>query len=112
MTDFRKLPRRRYGADFKARVLAQCEEPDASVARVALAHGVNANVVHKWRRLARRGKLVSAAPAFVPVPLPASMSSSTSDIHIELRRGAVQLVVRWPLEGAASLADWTRELLR
>ena len=34
------------------------------------------------------------------------------DIHIELRRGAVQMVVRWPLDGAAVLAQWTRELLR
>lgn len=44
--------RRRYGTQLKAMVLAQCEEPGPSVARVALAHGINDNVVHRWRQLA------------------------------------------------------------
>jgi transposase len=30
--------------------LAACDEPGASVAAVAQAHGLNANLVHKWRR--------------------------------------------------------------
>ncbi|WP_369651694.1 MULTISPECIES: hypothetical protein [unclassified Variovorax] len=33
-----------------------CAKPEASVASIALAHGLNANLVHKWRRMA-------AAPA-------------------------------------------------
>lgn len=37
-------------------MVAQCNEPGASVAKVALAHGINANVVHRWRQLAREGK--------------------------------------------------------
>lgn len=48
MTDHRKLPRRRHSAQLKAQVLAECARPDASVAAVAMAHGLNANVVHKW----------------------------------------------------------------
>ena len=43
-------PRRRHGAELKAKVLAECEEPGASVAAVAQSHGLNANLVHKWRR--------------------------------------------------------------
>jgi len=39
--------RRRYGADAKAQVLAECDVPGASVAKVAMAHGINANVVRK-----------------------------------------------------------------
>lgn len=111
MTDFRKFPRRRFSAEFKAQVLAECAGPDASVARVALSHGINANVVHKWRRLARPVEPACTVPAFVPLPMPAAMSPA-GEIHIELRRGAVQLVVHWPLDGAAALAQWTRELLR
>jgi len=42
--------RRRHGDELKAKVLAQCEEPGASVAAVAQSHGLNANLVHKWRR--------------------------------------------------------------
>ena len=45
--------RRRYSQEMKARVLAECEVPGASVAKVAMSHGINANVVHGWRKLAR-----------------------------------------------------------
>ena len=56
MTSETKKTRRRYGAQFKAMVLAQCEEPGVSVAQVAMSHGINDNVVHRWRQLAREGK--------------------------------------------------------
>jgi transposase len=35
-----KTQRRMRGAEFKAQVLAECQEPGASVAAVALAHGL------------------------------------------------------------------------
>ena len=35
--------RRVHGAEFKAQVLAECQRPGASVAGVALAHGLNVN---------------------------------------------------------------------
>ncbi|MBI5260078.1 MAG: transposase, partial [Burkholderiales bacterium] len=41
--------RRRYGEDLRRQVMAECEAPGASVAKVAMAHGINANVVHRWR---------------------------------------------------------------
>ena len=45
-------------------------EDGASVARVALKHGVNANQVFQWRRLYRDGKLgVSAEPAMKLLPV-------------------------------------------
>ena len=43
------VPRRRHSAEFKTRVLAACDEPGASISGVALAHGLNANLVRKWR---------------------------------------------------------------
>ena len=42
--------RRRHGTQFKQEVLAACDQPGASVAGVALAFGVNANLVRQWRR--------------------------------------------------------------
>jgi transposase len=45
--------RRRYSCELKAQILAECEAPGASVAKVALGHGINANIVHGWRKLAR-----------------------------------------------------------
>ena len=44
----RKANRRVHEAEFKARVLAECRRPGASVAGVALAHGLNANLLRKW----------------------------------------------------------------
>lgn len=69
--------RRVHTAQFKAKVLRQCREPGASVAAVAMANGVNANLVRKWlvgRGLKRAGLVVpsGAPPAAIPQPgLPA-----------------------------------------
>lgn len=43
-----KSSRRVHGAEFKARVLAECKRPGESVAAVALSHGLNVNLVRKW----------------------------------------------------------------
>jgi transposase len=114
MEDSKRARRRRHGADLKRQVLAECEVPGASVAQVALSHGLNANLVHKWRRQAGGGTAPLAQQSiasFVPVSLPA-MPSPSGDIRIELRRGAVAVNVSWPLSGSAQCAAWLRELLR
>lgn len=51
--------RRRHSAELKARILAECAVPGASVAKVAMAHGINANIVHGWRKLAREAGAVT-----------------------------------------------------
>ncbi len=107
--------RRRHDRELKAAVVAECSEAGASVASVAMKHGVNANLVHKWIRLARTGAVTSsrslAGSTFVSVPLPAPVAAA-EDIRIELRRGPVLLTISWPVSGAANFAAWTRELLR
>ena len=55
MASDKVVRRRRYSEELKAQVLAECDAPGASVAKVAMAHGINANVVHRWRQLAREG---------------------------------------------------------
>jgi transposase len=127
--------RRVHGAEFKAQVLQECGRPGASVAAVALAHGLNVNLVRKWlvgRGLKRAGlaaprQVAGATPAmqFVPVELadarviePAAVgdagaqrsTAAESLIHIELRRGGAQLTVRWPSSQAAACAAWLSEL--
>lgn len=57
-------PRRVHDAQFKAAVLAACNEPGASISAVALAHGLNANLVRKWRHgrgLKRSGLAMTGA---------------------------------------------------
>jgi transposase len=113
--------RQRYSGELKAQIMAECETSGASVARVAMAHGINANVVHRWRQLAREGGVrrtrpstapVAVANGFVPVVVSDALpGAKASDIHIELRRGATAIAIRWPVSAAAECAVWLRELL-
>jgi transposase len=114
--------RRRHSKDLKARILAECAAPGASVAAIALSHGLNANLVHRWRRLAARDRPMAPAKTvlpggnesrFVAVPLAtAPVSASSPDIRIELRRGATAIAVTWPVAAAAECGAWLGELLR
>lgn len=111
MTDeWRHRPRRRYAPEFKAQVVTECRQPGASVAAVALAHGINANVVHKWLR-----GVDNPAPlpvtAFVPVAVQTD-SEPAPPIRIELRQGATAVNIAWPVAAAAECASWLRELLK
>jgi len=111
--------RRRHGAELKALVLAECDEPGASVAAVAQSHGLNANLVHKWRRQHRRARVAATpdrditAGAFVALQLPPQPAAATGpDIRIELRRGATTVNIAWPSAAAGECAAWLREWLR
>lgn len=114
MKDSKKITRRRHGAELKAQVLSECAQPGASVASVAMSHGINANVVHKWRRLANAAGLPMRAPeaSFIPVALPATATATAHDIRVELRRGATTMTITWPGSAAVECAAWMRELLR
>lgn len=113
--------RRRHSAEFKATVVAACRQPGVSMAAVALAHGLNANLLRRWvvdAQQAPRSPLPAAAledraavPTFVALPLPAPTSSSPEPIRIELVRGGATIRVQWPLSAAAQCGVWLRELL-
>ncbi len=111
MQDSKKISRRRHSAELKAQVLAQCAQPGASIAQVALSHGINANVVHKWRRLCGAPQ-AAPLPAFVPVTLPPAPAAPAPDIRIEMRHGHISIAVAWPASAATECAAWMRELLR
>ena len=104
-------PRRRRSALERRRVVEETLEAGASVARVALKHGVNANQVFQWRRLYRDGKLGAApvsAMKLLPVSvvedegplrpeLPEAAPSSSGTIHIELP-GEIRLSLEGSLD--------------
>jgi transposase len=101
--------RRRYSIAEKRRIVEESFEPGTSVARVARAHGVNANQVFSWRRLYQRGRLggatpappasnllpvtiaepAPAVPALAPVPVPASLQAGA--IHLQVPRGRLRV---------------------
>ena len=119
--------RRTHSAEFKAQVVASCRQTGVSIAAVAMASGVNANLARRWVVAAEQGangsggsggsgrlladvSRVTVPPAFVPLQLPCTQP--TPDIRIELRRGATAISVSWPSAEAAQCAVWMRELLR
>lgn len=106
--------RLRYSPEFKAQIVAQCLEPGASVSRIALDNGLNANMVRRWIREARRGTkapgFVPILPAAVPAPDNPSVSGKRSTIRIEIPRTS-GVVVEWPVEQAHQCAALLRELL-
>lgn len=117
MEELTRRRRRRHSAVLKAEILEACARPGASVASVALSYGVNANVVHRWRRQAKDPKTLQPAwretAEFVPLVMPAAPNpASAAEIRIELRRGACTVSVAWPTTAAAECATWLRELIR
>ena len=114
MSDPKSASRRRHDAELKRQVIAACSAPGASVAQVAMSYGLNANLVHKWRRLAGHDGEPAGSPAFVPVSVvtEAPPCEPPQSIELELQRGPVHVRVRWPMAGAASCAAWLREMLR
>lgn len=111
MEEAKRRSRRSHDRELKRRVLAQCAQAGASVAQVAMAHGLNANLVHKWRRAARASDRVGAT-AFIPVTVEGMVSAPAQPIELELQRGAISVRVRWPMEGAPECAAWLRGVLR
>ena len=112
--------RREHSAEFKAQVVAACSQPGVSIAAVAMANGVNANLARRWlidgerrdgARLGRSASTAAVPPVFVPLQLQPA-ESAPADIRIELRRGATVINVSWPSAAAAECAAWMRELLR
>ena len=61
MASDKVVGRRRYSSNLKSKVMAECDAPGPSVAKVAMARGFNANVVHRWGPLAREGEQGTAA---------------------------------------------------
>ena len=117
-----QIPKRRfYSLELKRQVVQTCAQPGASIAAVALQHGINTNIVHRWIREHRQGTLVVQPQAFVPVTLSTQpepvatqpvVAAATPEIRMELRRGTSSVTVMWPSELAGDCGAWLREWLR
>ena len=116
--------RRRHSAEFKAAVIKECMRPGVSIAAVALAHSLNANMLRKWvidaeNALPAKSKkartevieeIALPAPTFVPLALPAP--TVEGEIRIELQRGGTTVTLVWPAGAARECAAWLSDWLR
>lgn len=118
---------RTYTREFKAELVAACQEPGTSIAALAGTHAMNANVLHRWlKEHARSGchgrsgsgnaagssvALQSLAPAFIPVQLPVSPSVE-QPIKVEIRKGTLTMSITWPGSASADFASWAASILK
>jgi len=104
------VQRQRWSITEKRRIVEETLVEGASVARIARAHGVNANQVFGWRRLYLCGRLGEQKPTMKLLPVRVSESlpvttdasgeasievanpkSIPGTIHIELRRAQIRI---------------------
>jgi transposase len=94
--------KRRYRAlEEKRRIVEETFSEGASVALVARAHGVNANLVFNWRKLYQAGRLSGGRAKLLPVKVTpegtlttssgSSLSCSPGRIHIQLQHVQVSI---------------------
>ena len=120
-----KKPRRTFTAEFKHQLIQQFQQPDTSVAKVAMQHQVNANLLHKWIRQSRSmvpSLTISSIPQtdFLPVilhptpvrqeapPPPVPEKKVVAHIRIPLHEepGSVRgqmIEIDWPVESVTEL---------
>jgi transposase len=117
--------RRVHTPEFKAQVIGDCQQPGASVAAVAIGHGLNPNVVRKWLAGQNLKRMGTAKPAnaphtvplqFVPIELAksehlvAKFPASQPDIRIELEHGGLRLKLQCAAGSAPAYASLLRAL--
>lgn len=91
---FRKRPRQRYTIDFKRRAVEQTLQANTSAASVALLHGINANLLLRWRKEYELGDFgpvtrssfvqVELATSAIALPKPKDSSLFTKDNQIDV----------------------------
>jgi transposase-like protein len=114
--------RRRHSATFKATVIEECMRPGVSMAAVALAHGLNANMLRKWvidaehaasrapKPAMREADPPPPGPTFIPLALTAPVGEG--EIRVELHRAGTTVSIVWPASAARDCAAWLRDWLR
>lgn len=120
----RRQGRRRHADEFKRQVIAACLQPGISIAAVALANGLNANLLRRWVKDYRDAQDVEVgakiadqtaalrSPTLVPITVSAPEVEPAGEIKIAIHRDQALVEVTWPVSQAAICAQWLREILR
>ncbi len=112
--------RRRFPHSFKRELVEQTLRADVSIASVALANGLNTNLLARWRRDYLTAQSSGQAPALIPVHVVESQSMpqsawprpaiADSGGEIEVRRNDTTVIIRGA-PNQATLNMVLRELL-
>lgn len=118
--------RRRYTDEFKKQAIEACLQPGISMASVALANGLNANLLRRWvteRQEEAAGIAIlpdqrpldiaePSTPGLVPITVTVPEKAPSAEIKIEIHRNQMLISITWPVSQSTSCADWLRDLLR
>ena len=72
--------RRTYTLEYKLDVVRRCREPGVSVAAVALARGINANLVRRWM-VRHQGTVTDSASKSRATMLPVTIDAVTAPVE-------------------------------
>ncbi len=129
--------RRQHSPHYKAELVQLCLTGGASLASIAVDHGLNPNLLRRWvqeherlglhgldmgpQESSSNGPTVNATPAVWPAFLPVDvapveaaasrMTDSACAVRIELNANRINLTVHWPHTRPRELAHWIKELL-
>ena len=113
----------RYSDEFRRQVVAACQAPGVSKAAIALANGLNANMLRRWvveSSQGGEGQLgpikkpllpTRVNPDFIPVQFTAAPAVVAADIRIELHHAGTAIQIHWPMASSNQCAQWLREVL-
>ena len=112
--------RRRHSEEYRAEAVAACRQPGVSVTAVALAHGLNANLVRRWIKESAERLPVTRRPVatdrepltVVPVTIESTAGQSDEAIRIDIRKSGLAVQLAWPATRVAELSGLLKDLLR
>jgi transposase len=90
----RRDGRRQYRPEAKQAIVEQCRRPGVSIAAVALANGLNANVVRRWLvEPSGKSSVVKAAADLVPVVIRNIPERAAAAKSMALESAAIEIDV-------------------
>lgn len=102
--------------EFKSQLVKLTLKPGASVSGVAVAHGVNPNLLRRW---IKESAALIAPPAFVPVRIESSIdrhvhtpASNSPRVEVNIDRGDLRIAFKVNSSQMVELGQVLREVLR
>jgi transposase len=101
--------RRKHDPEFKHQLVGLCR-PGVSTSAVALAHGVNANLLRRWIKQDTREASLQTVPApaklvAIQVDMPADTPVDDA-IEITIQNSRARISIRWPGNRAEACGQW------
>lgn len=109
-TELVKRKRRTYSDDFKRELIQKCHHPHISIARVALEHGINTNLLNRWVIFNEKSiDKPETLSIFIAISIERE-SPKEICFKIQIRTAHQSIQLTWPATEMVSLAQLMREL--